>query len=99
MTKSCCAWSASKNRGVIETERKMNREIKVNKKKIYVVNLLFETGEPELKTLFSKAGDVHTMGSPESCLHAEPDRFHGGKFSGKRGDRQAWLPGEIAIRT
>ncbi len=22
-------------------------------------------------------GDVHAMGSPESCLHAEPNRFHG----------------------
>jgi len=77
----------------------MNRKIKVNKKKIYVANLLFETGEPELKTLFSKAGDVHTMGSPKSCFHAESDRFHRGKFAGKRGDNQAWLPGEIAIRT
>jgi len=28
-----------------------------------------------------------------------PVGLHGGKFTGKRGDRQAWLPGKIAIRT
>jgi RNA recognition motif-containing protein len=30
-------------------------------KKIYVANLSFEASEPELKTLFSKAGDVSTV--------------------------------------
>ena len=29
-------------------------------KKVYVANPLFQATEPELKTLFSKAGDVHT---------------------------------------
>jgi len=32
---------------------------------------------------------VHTMESQESCLYAEPDRFHGEKCVGKRGDLQA----------
>jgi RNA recognition motif-containing protein len=44
-------------------------------KKIFVSNLPFQAGEPELKALFSKAGDVHTMGSPESSFHAESDGF------------------------
>ena len=39
----------------------MNRKIKGNKKKIYVANLSFETGEPELKALFSKAGSVMSV--------------------------------------
>ena len=39
----------------------MNRKIKGNKKKIYVANLSFETGEPELKALFSNAGDVMSV--------------------------------------
>ena len=39
----------------------MNRKIKGNKKKIYVANLPFETGEPELKALFSNAGDVMSV--------------------------------------
>ncbi len=38
----------------------MNRKIKVNKK-IYVANLPFEISEPELKTLFSNAGDVMSV--------------------------------------
>jgi hypothetical protein len=38
------------------------------------------------------------MGSPESCLHAEPNRLHGEKLAGQRGNRPAWLPGKIAIR-
>ena len=67
-------------------------------KKIYVSNLPFQAGESELKALFSKAGDVHTMGSPESCVHAEPDRFHGEKFAGKRGESQPWLPREMVIK-
>jgi hypothetical protein len=33
-------------------------------------------------------GDVNRMGSPESCFHVEPPRFHGGKFAGKRGNRK-----------
>lgn len=30
-------------------------------KKIYVTNLSFEASEPEIKTLFSKAGDVSSV--------------------------------------
>jgi hypothetical protein len=91
-------------------------------KKVYLANLPFQAGEPELKAPFLQGwrghvckdcpgqanwptegyclhGDVYTMGSPEGCFHAEPDRFNGEEFAGKRGDNQAWLPGEIAIRT
>jgi RNA recognition motif-containing protein len=39
----------------------MNRKIKVNKKKLYVANFPFETGEPELRALFSDAGDVMSV--------------------------------------
>jgi RNA recognition motif-containing protein len=60
ITRNYCAWSASKNRDIIKTGRKMNRKIKVNKK-IYVANLPFETSEPELKALFSKAGSVMSV--------------------------------------
>jgi RNA recognition motif-containing protein len=56
-------------------------------KKVYVANLSFKASEPELKALFSKAGDVHAKGSPESCLHAETGRFHGKISAGKRGNR------------
>jgi len=35
------------------------------------------------------------MGRPESCIHAEPDGFHGEKFAGKRGKRKPWLPKKI----
>jgi hypothetical protein len=38
------------------------------------------------------------MGSPESCFHAESDRFHGEKFAGKRGESQPWLPKEMVIK-
>lgn len=47
VTKTCCVWSASKNRDLIKTERKMNRKIKGNREKIYVAPLPFETGKPE----------------------------------------------------
>ena len=38
----------------------MNKKTKTNKK-VYVANLPFETSEPELKALFSKAGDVMSV--------------------------------------
>jgi RNA recognition motif-containing protein len=38
----------------------MHRKTRVNKK-IYVANLPLETGEPELKALFSNAGDVMSV--------------------------------------
>jgi len=38
----------------------MSSKIKLNKK-TYVANLRFETGEPELKALFSNAGDVMSV--------------------------------------
>jgi RNA recognition motif-containing protein len=41
----------------------MNRKIKGNRGKIYVANLPFETGEPELKSLFSNAGDIMSVNS------------------------------------
>jgi hypothetical protein len=33
VTKSCCVWSALRNRDIIKTERKMNRKIKENREK------------------------------------------------------------------
>ena len=38
----------------------MSSKTKLNKK-TYVANLRFETGEPELKALFSNAGDVMSI--------------------------------------
>ena len=38
----------------------MHRKITINKK-IYVANLPFETSEPQLKALFSKAGSVMSV--------------------------------------
>ena len=60
MAKNYCAWSASKNRDIIKTGRKMDRKTKVNKK-IYVANLPPQTTEAELRTLFSKAGSVMSV--------------------------------------
>ena len=74
MTKSYCVWSASKNRDIIKTGRKMNRKIKVNKK-IYVANLPFETREPELKALFSKAGSVMSVQIVKDRQTGQPRGF------------------------
>jgi RNA recognition motif-containing protein len=41
-------------------ERKMNRKPKINKK-IYVANLPLQASEPELRALFSSAGDVMSV--------------------------------------
>ena len=68
-------------------------------KKVYVANLPSQASEAELKALFPNAGDVNTMGSPESCLHAEPDGFHGEKLAGKRRNGNGGLPRKIVIRT
>jgi hypothetical protein len=38
------------------------------------------------------------MGRPESCFHAEPDRFHEKKFASKRGKGKPWLQRKIGIR-
>jgi RNA recognition motif-containing protein len=43
-----------------KAEEKMNRKPKINKK-IYVANLPLQTSEPELKALFSNAGDVMSV--------------------------------------
>jgi RNA recognition motif-containing protein len=74
MTKNYCVWSASKNRDIIKTGRKMNRKIKVNKK-IYVANLPFETSEPELKALFSKAGSVMSVKIVKDRQTGQPRGF------------------------
>jgi hypothetical protein len=37
------------------------------------------------------------MGRPESCFYAEPERFHGEKFVGKRGNEKTGLPRKIVI--
>jgi cold-inducible RNA-binding protein len=59
----------------LKTERKMNRKIKGNKKKIYVANLPFETGEPELKALFSNAGDVMSVNIVKDRQTGQPRGF------------------------
>jgi RNA recognition motif-containing protein len=45
---------------MIRTEKIMNRKIKPNKK-VYVGNLSLETTEPDLRALFSSAGDVMSV--------------------------------------
>jgi RNA recognition motif-containing protein len=74
MARNCCAWSASKNRNIIRTGRKMNRKIKVNKK-VYVANLPFETSEPELKAFFSNAGDVMSINIVKDRYTGQPKGF------------------------
>jgi cold-inducible RNA-binding protein len=46
--------------GKFKGERKMNRKPKINKK-IYVANLPLQASEPELRALFSNAGDVMSV--------------------------------------
>jgi RNA recognition motif-containing protein len=53
MIKNCCVWNASGNREYLRSND-MN-------KKVYVANLPFQASEPELKVLFSKAGDVMSV--------------------------------------
>jgi RNA recognition motif-containing protein len=74
MTRNYCAWSPSKNRDIIKTGRKMHRKTKVNKK-IYVANLPFETSEPELKALFSNAGDVMSVKIVKDRQTGQPRGF------------------------
>jgi hypothetical protein len=62
--KNYCAWSASKNRDTIKTRGKTHRKIKVNKE-IYAANLPFETGKPELETLFLQCWRCHV------CQHCK----------------------------
>jgi hypothetical protein len=38
------------------------------------------------------------MGRPESCFHAEPNRFHGEKSAGQGGNGKKGVPGKIRIR-
>jgi len=75
VTKNCCVWNASKNRDLIKPKNKMNRKIKGNRGKIYVANLPFETGEPELKSLFSNAGDVMSVNSVKDKQTDQPRGF------------------------
>jgi RNA recognition motif-containing protein len=60
LIKNYCVWSASGNRDIVDRGRAMRRKTKVNRK-IYVANLPPETKEPELKALFSNAGDVMSV--------------------------------------
>ena len=52
----------------------MNRKVKVNKK-IYVANLPSKTGEPELKALFSNAGDVMSVNIVKDRQTGQPTGF------------------------
>jgi RNA recognition motif-containing protein len=52
----------------------MSSKIKLNKR-IYVANLRFETGEPELKALFSSAGDVMSVNIVKDRQTGKPRGF------------------------
>ncbi|MDI7261852.1 MAG: RNA-binding protein [Thermodesulfobacteriota bacterium] len=52
----------------------MNRKIKANKK-IYVANLPLQTSEPELKALFSNAGDVMSVNIVKDRQTGQPKGF------------------------
>jgi len=52
----------------------MKRKIKVNKK-IYVANLPLEISEPELKALFSNAGDVMSVNIVKDRQTGQPRGF------------------------
>jgi RNA recognition motif-containing protein len=67
MVKDYCAWSVSTNEVSSEFSPTSLQDLtlkneggKMNKK-VYVANLPFQASEPELKTLFSKAGDVMSV--------------------------------------
>jgi cold-inducible RNA-binding protein len=74
MARNYCAWSASRNRDIIETGRKMYKKTQVNKK-VYVANLPFEISEPELKALFSTAGDVMSINIVKDRQTGQPKGF------------------------
>lgn len=52
----------------------MNRKTKINKK-VYVANLPLQTSEPELKTLFSNAGDVMSVKIVKDRQTGQPKGF------------------------
>ena len=52
----------------------MNRKIKVNKK-IYVANLPLEVSVPELKAIFSNAGDVMSVNIVKDRQTGQPRGF------------------------
>ena len=52
----------------------MNRKTKINKK-VYVANLPLQTSEPELKTLFSNAGDVMSVQIVKDRQTGQPKGF------------------------
>jgi len=52
----------------------MYRKVKVNKK-VYVANLPFEISEPELKALFSNAGDVMSVNIVKDRQTGQPKGF------------------------
>jgi cold-inducible RNA-binding protein len=52
----------------------MNRKPKINKK-VYVANLPLQISEPELKTLFSNAGDVMSVQIVKDRQTGQPKGF------------------------
>lgn len=52
----------------------MNRKTKINKK-VYVANLPLQISEPELKTLFSNAGDVMSIKIVKDRQTGQPKGF------------------------
>jgi RNA recognition motif-containing protein len=105
MAKNYCAWSASKNRDIIKTGRKMNRKIKVNKK-IYVANLPPQTTEAELRTFFSKAGSVMSVnivkdrqtGQPRGIAFVEMSTQWEGRRAVSMLNRQDFMGNNLLVK-
>ena len=57
-----------------KAEEKMNRKPKISKK-IYVANLPLQTSEPELRALFSSAGDVMSVKIVKDRQTSQPKGF------------------------
>jgi len=60
--------------GEFKAEEKMNRKPKISKK-IYVANLPLQTSEPELRALFSSAGDVMSVKIVKDRQTSQPRGF------------------------
>ena len=83
----------------------MSRKVKVNKK-IYVANLPFETSEPELKALFSKAGSVMSVkivqdrqsGQPRGIAFVEMSTQWEGRRAASMLNRQDFMGKNLLVK-
>ncbi len=95
ITKDCCARSASAN---IEGGY-MN-------KKVYVANLPYQATEPELKALFSKAGDVMSVkivkdrqtGQPRGIAFVEMSTQWEGRRAASMLNRQDFMGKNLLVK-